>query len=107
MPIYLQIPLLIIAIIIFYFLLLLGVGWGIRRICFKIISEMEEAKAFSAAKAIKLLDVRQNFFRVGTGNLRPRALGVLIADGLVIKTDNGKYYLDKDKLADMKNKVSS
>jgi len=28
----------------------------------------------------------------------PQALNLLIADGLVIKTNNGKYYLDKEKL---------
>ena len=80
-------------------------GLGLRRVCFKIISEMEEARAFSVGKAIKLQDERKNFFRVGTSNLRPKALGVLIAEGLVIKTRDGKYYLDKDKLAEMKSKI--
>ncbi len=58
-----------------------------------------------SGKAIKLQDERKNFFRVGTSNLRPKALGVLIAEGLVIKTGDGKYYLDKDKLAEMKSKI--
>jgi hypothetical protein len=31
----------------------------------------------------------------------------LIADGLVIKTNNGKYYLDKEKLAQAKAQLSS
>jgi len=34
--------------------------------------------------------------------LRPKALIILIADKIVIKTDSGKYYPDKDKLALMK-----
>ena len=107
MPIYLQIFLLIIAIIIFYFLLLLGAGWGIRRLCFKIILEMERAKAFSAATAIQLPETRANFFKVGTRNLRPKALNVLIADKLVFKAPNGKYYLNKEKLAVIQNKINS
>jgi hypothetical protein len=102
MPIYLQIGLLFIVVIIFFLFLVLVSGWGIRKICFQIIAELEEQKAFSEAKAIKLADERQNFFRVGTGNLRPKALNVLIADKIVIKTGNGKYYLDKDKLAGVK-----
>jgi hypothetical protein len=102
MPVYLQIPLLIVAIVIFFVLAMLASGWGIRRICFKIIAELEEARAFSAAKAIALIDSRSNFFKVGTGNLRPKALNVLIADKIVVKTGNGKYYLDKDKLAEIK-----
>ncbi|HPD58322.1 MAG TPA: hypothetical protein PKW17_13850 [Smithellaceae bacterium] len=48
-------------------------------------------------------DERQNFFRVGTKNLRPRALNVLLSEGLVIKAADGKYYLDKDKIAMLKN----
>lgn len=106
MPVYLQIILLIVAIIIFYFLLLLIAGWGIRRYCFQIIAEMEEQRAFSAGSAVNLPDTRGNFFKMGLGNYRPKALQILLADGLVVKTGNGKYYLDKDKLAQMKKKSS-
>jgi len=66
---------------------------------------MEEARAFKASKAVQIQDERKNIFRVGTGNIRPKALNLLIADGLVIKTPNGKYYLDKEKLAQMKSKT--
>ncbi len=106
MPLYLQILLLIVGFIVFVVLLMLMTGWGIRRVCFKIIAEMEDARAFSAGKAMALQDERKNFFRVGTGNLRPKALNLLISDGLVIKTGNGKYYLDKEKLAAVKNTIS-
>jgi len=78
----------------------------VRRMCFKIIAEMEEARAFKEAKAIKLQDERKNFFRVGTGNIRPKALNLLIADKIVIKTGSGKYYLDKEKLAQAKAQLN-
>ena len=102
MPVYLQIICLLVAVVIFFFLLLLGTGWGIRKLCFKIIAEMEEARAFNAATAIKLSDERQNFFRVGTGNISPKALNVLLADKIIIKTGSVKYYMDKEKLATIK-----
>jgi len=105
MPVYLQILLLFIAFIVFVVLAMYAGGLGVRRMCFKIIAEMEEARAFSAARAIKLQEERKNFFRVGTGNIRPKALNILIADKIVIKTGNGKYYLDKDKLAKMKSTI--
>ena len=105
MPIYLQIFLLLAAFIIFVVLVMYAGGLGVRRMCFKIIAEMEEARAFSAAKAIKLQEQRKNIFRVGTGNIRPKALNILIADKIVIKAGNGKYYLDKDKLAQAKSSV--
>ena len=102
MPVYLQIPLLIVAFIVFAGLAMFAGGWGVRRMCFKIIAEMEEARAFTAGKAVQLQDERKNIFRVGTGNIRPKALNLLIADGLVVKAPSGKYYLDKDKLAQIK-----
>ena len=107
MPVYLQIILLVFAFVAFVVFALYAGGVGVRRTCFKIIAEMEEARAFKEARAVKLQDERKNFFRVGTGNIRPKALKLLIADGLVIKTNNGKYYLDKEKLAQAKAQLSS
>lgn len=105
MPLYVQILLLITAFIVFVFAVMLAAGWGIRRVCFKIIAELEDEKAFSASRAISLQDERKNFFRVGTGNLRPRAINLLIQDGILVKTGGGKYFLDKDKLADAKSRI--
>ncbi|MEE9912089.1 MAG: hypothetical protein K4571_10235 [Deltaproteobacteria bacterium] len=105
MPVYVQILLLIVAFVVFVLAAMYVTGLGLRRVCFKIIAEMEEAGAVKTSKAIKLQDERKNFFRVGTKNLRPKALGLLIADKLVIKTTDGKYYLDKEKLAEAKSKI--
>ena len=105
MPLYFQILLLIAVFVVFVVILMFTAGWGLRRVCFKIIAEMEEAGAFSEKKAMALQDERKNFFRVGTGNLRPRALNLLIGDGLVIKAGNGKYYLDKEKLAEARRSL--
>jgi hypothetical protein len=107
MPIYLQILLWIAAFIIFVMLIIYMGGLGVRRMCFKIVAEMEAARAFKESRSVKLQDERKNFFRVGTGNIRPKALNLLIADGLVIKTNNGKYYLDKEKLTQMKAMMGS
>jgi hypothetical protein len=106
MPLYLQILVLIVGFVVFVILLMFMTGWGLRRVCFKIIAEMEEARAFTPGRAIAIQDERKNVFLVGTGNLRPKALHLLIQDGLVIKTPNGKYYLDKEKLAAAKGAVS-
>jgi hypothetical protein len=105
MPVYLQIFLLVAAFIVFVVLAMYAGGLGVRRMCFKIITEMEEARAFKEARAIKLQDERKNFFRVGMGNIRPKALGLLIADKIVIKTGNSKYYLDKEKLTRVKSTI--
>ena len=104
---YLQIILLVVALIaIVVFFLYMG-GLAVQKTCLKIIAEMEEARAFKEARAVEIQDERKNFFRVGTKNIRPKALNLLIADGLVIKTNNGKYYLDKEKLAQAKAQLGS
>ena len=106
MPFYLQIILLTVAFIVFVLLALYAGGWGVRKVCFRIIAEMEEARAFKASKALRIQDERKNIFRVGTGNIRPKALNLLIADGIVVKTPDGRYYLDKEKLAQMRSKIA-
>ena len=105
MPVYLQIILLVAAFIAFVVLVIYMGGLAVQRTCFKIIAEMEEARAFKEARAVKLQDERKNFFRVGTGNIRPKALNILIADKIVIKANNGRYYLDKDKLAQVRSTI--
>lgn len=102
MPFYLEIALWFAAFVIFVVAVLYLGGLAVRQACFKVIAEMEDAKAFSTARAISLQDERKNFFRVGTGNIRPKALNVLIADRIVIKTAGGRYYLDRAKLAEAK-----
>ncbi len=102
MPFYLEIALWFAAFVVFVAAVLYLGGLAVRQACFKVIAEMEDAKAFSAARAISLQDERKNFFRVGTGNIRPKALNVLIADRIVIKAGSGRYYLDREKVAQIK-----
>jgi hypothetical protein len=102
MPVYLQIILLVAALIVIVVIFLYMGGLAIQKTCLKIIAEMEEARAFKEGRAVEIQDERKNFFRVGVKNIRPKALNLLISDGLVIKTNNGKYYLDKEKLAQAK-----
>lgn len=106
MPLYLQILSLLVAFIVFVFTAMYLTGLGLRRVCFKIITEMEEARAFNEKKAMKIQDQRQNFFLVGVKNIRPKALNVLLADKLVIKTADGRYYLDKEKLAEARLSIN-
>ena len=107
MPVYLQIILLVVVLVAIVILMYYMGGLAVQKTCFKIIAEMEEARAFKEGRAVELQDERKNFFRVGVKNIRPKALKLLIDDGLVIKTNNGKYYLDKEKLAQAKSQLGS
>ena len=107
MPFYLQIILLVAVFAAIVILFLYMGGLAVQKTCLKIIAEMEEARAFKEGRAVEIQDERKNVFRVGVKNIRPKALNMLIADGLVIKTNNGKYYLDKEKLAQARAQLSS
>ncbi|MFA5322831.1 MAG: hypothetical protein WC373_09175 [Smithella sp.] len=107
MTLSLQIIILVVVFIAIVVLFLYMGGLAVQKTCLKIIAEMEEARAFKEARAVAIQDERKNFFRVGTKNIRPKALNLLISDGLIIKTNNGKYYLDKEKLAQAKAQLGS
>jgi hypothetical protein len=107
MPVYLQIILLILGMIIFYVGAMFVTGLGIRKLCLRIITHMEEQGAFSAGRAINIQDQRGNFFKMGLSNYRPKAVQMLVADGVIVKTRDGKYYLNKDKVAVIKNGAAS
>jgi hypothetical protein len=52
--------------------------------------------------------MKENVIFVWTSKtFAPKREYLLIADGLVIKKKNGKYYLDKEKLAQAKAQLSS
>jgi hypothetical protein len=107
MPVYLQLILIFFGVIVFFFASMLVAGMGIRKLCFKIIAHMEEQGAMSAGRAINIQDQRGNFFKMGLSNYRPKAVQMLLADGVIVKTGDGKYYLNKDKLAAIKKSAAS
>jgi hypothetical protein len=106
MPVYLQLILIAIGVIAFFVAAVFVSGLGIRNLCFRIIIHMEEQGAFSAGRAINIQDKRGNFFKRGLGNYRPKAVQMLVADGVIVKTSDGKYYLNKDKLAAIRKSVA-
>lgn len=106
MPVYLQIIIIFVCIVIFYFFAMFLSGLGVRRLCFKIIADMEEANAYNAANAVDLPPEKRSLLKLGARNLRPQALNVLIAEGLVEKTVAGKYFLNREKVASLKERLT-
>jgi len=58
-----------------------------------ILSDLEKKGAVDSASAISLPYARQNIFRVGMKDYRPRALEFLVTNNIVGITEEGKYYL--------------
>ena len=103
MPESIQIVIGILVLIVVYVLTMIGVSWWTRRICLRIIAELEEKGAYNATTAVTLPYEKVNYFNIGYRDYRPRALHSLMANEIVIRTFSGQYYLNKEKLAAIKN----
>ena len=106
MPESIQIVIGIIAVLVVYLLAMLGTGWWTKQICLAIIRELEEKGAVDAASAVDLPYTKVNYIKIGYRDYRPKALEMLVLSEVVYKTLPGRYYLDIEKAAEMKNKAS-
>src|SRR4030042_6218713 len=107
MPESMQIVIGIITLLLVYLLAMLGTGWWTKQICLAIIRELEEKGAVDAISAIDLPYTKVNYIKIGYRDYRPKALEMLLLSEVVYKTLAGRYYLDIEKAAEMKNKAST
>ena len=107
MPESMQIVIGIIAVLVVYLLAMLGTGWWTKQICLAIIRELEEKGAVDAISAVDLPYTKVNYIKIGYRDYRPKALEMLLLSEVVYKTLAGRYYLDIEKAAEMKNKAST
>lgn len=106
MPESAQIIIGIFAIVIVYLLAMLGTGWWTKQVCLAMMKELEDRGALNAATAVELPYDKINYFKVGYRDYRPKALEMLILSEVVCKTFDGRYYVNKEKAAEMKNKAN-
>jgi hypothetical protein len=107
MPESMQIALGIVAVLVVYLLAMLGTGWWTKQICLAIIRELEEKGAVNAASAVDLPYATASHIKIGYRDYRPKALEMLVLSEVVYKTLTGRYYLDVEKAAEMKNKATT
>lgn len=65
----------------------------IRATCNAIVKELENRGALSIDTAVALPYDRSQPFKIGMRDYRPRAIEALLQSGILIKTEDGKYYL--------------
>jgi hypothetical protein len=106
MPESMQIIIGILAVLIVYILSMLGAGWWTRRVCLKIIRELEEKGALNAPTAVALPYDKIKYFKISYRDYRPKALKSLVMSEVVCRTFSGQYYLNKDKLSELKNQAT-
>ena len=104
MPESMQIIIGIFAVLVVYLLAMLGTGWWTKQVCLAIMKELEDRGAINAATAVDFPYDKINYFKIGYRDYRPKALEMLILSEVVCKTFHGRYYLNKDKAAEIQNK---
>ena len=73
--------------------------WQVKRAYLFIIEDLEKNEAMDPLSAVPLSYARVSILRAGIKDYRPKALEFLVANDVVARTEDGKYYLrDKKKV---------
>ena len=68
-------------------------AWRFKRAYIFIIDDLKNKGATSAHSAVDLPYARRNLLKMGLRQHHPQAMGHLIMENIVAKTDDGRYYL--------------
>lgn len=93
MPESVQIILGLVFLVGVFILTRLVIVWKLRSAAQSLIRELELNAAVSQSSAVNLPYSEQNPLRIGLRDYRSKALEYLVSEGIVGKTDDGRYYL--------------
>jgi hypothetical protein len=68
-------------------------AWRYKRAFIFIIDDLKNKGAFSAHSAVDLPYTKRNPLKMGLRQHHPQALDHLIMENIVVKTEDGRYYL--------------
>lgn len=83
----------ILFLLIVFIVTRIGIARKVRRTATLIIKDLERREAFDPGSAAELPYGKQQYFRIGLRDYRPKALEALVQGGIVGKAENGRYYL--------------
>ena len=63
-----------------------------------ILADLKRKKALDAASAVELPYAKTDWLRFGLRDYRPKVLEGLVQCGVVVRTDQGRYYLARPEL---------
>lgn len=69
------------------------ITWQLKRASGLIIKDLEAREALDPLSAIDLPYAKPDYLRIGMRDYRHKALEYMVNDGVVAKTESGKYYL--------------
>ena len=68
-------------------------AWRFKRAYIFIIEDLKSKGAYSAHSAVELPYTKRNLLKMGLRQHHPQAIGHLIMENIVGRTEDGKYYL--------------
>jgi len=68
-------------------------GWKMKKAANAIIEDLREQGALDPASAVALPYSKEDFFRVGLRDYRPKALAALVTQDIIRVHEGNKYYL--------------
>jgi len=90
-----QIVLGVIFLIVVYVLTRFGIASRMKKTAELIIRDIKRQDAIDPASAVDLPYKKPSFFHIGMRDYGHKALESLVHEGIVGKTEDGKYYLKK------------
>ena len=69
-------------------------AWRFKRAYVFIIDDLKNKGAYSAHSAVDLPYAKRNLLKMGLRQHHPQALDYLILENIVVKTEDGRYYLN-------------
>ncbi len=75
------------------------IGWKMKRAAEWIVADMKRQGAIAPEKAIVLPYVRPDWLKFGLRDYRRKTVMSMIQAGLVVPTEEGKYYLNENFMA--------
>jgi hypothetical protein len=70
-------------------------AWRMGRAAGKIVDDLRDQRAFDDTSAVRLPYAEQSWAKFGLRDYDGKALQGLVAVGIVIKTDDGRYFLKR------------
>jgi hypothetical protein len=90
-----QIILGVIFLVVVYALTRMGVSWKFSQVAQAILKDLERKGAVDLESAVELPYAKQPISRIGMRDYHSKALQYMVSEGVVSKTEEGRYYLSQ------------
>ena len=79
----------------------MGITWRVRRAGLRIAKDLQKMGALSPGSAKELPYMKKSMLHLGMRDFRPKAMEALVEAGIVVQTEEGRFYLADTSLLDL------